>query len=284
MRSLLTALCLTLLVPAASAFAQDAEEEAPPVELIEAGAAPQRLLRHRFVAGQSQPVRLRVQSQMRMSIGTRVQMIPMPIMRMDIAFGPTEVTSEGHLRYAFRITDVGVSGGEREELNARVQETISGLIGANGLTEIDDHGTVLEFDYQLPDGSSAELQQQSHILREAMTRLLPRFPDEPVGVGARWRVTDDLPLPNMSVRVGTTYELTSWQGDFIEISVSTETVEGDGSDNRANVDVGGSGRLRFELGTLRMRGRVQTIAAAQIRGPQGEMRMRIRTRMQVSPN
>ncbi len=282
MRSLCLALSLLTLCPLATALAQD--EDQSTVELVEAGASPQRALRHRFVAGQTQPVRLRVQSEMRMMMGDRDNTVPMPILRLDVRFGPTTITESGNLRYAFLVTDVGTSGGTDEDINARVQEQITGLVGANGHTELDDHGRVVSFEYQLVEGASPQLQQQAGILRDALTRLLPRFPDEPVGVGAEWRVSDTLSLPNMQVGVVTSYRLVSWQGDRIELSLNTHTVDEDGEPaNPARIDVSGSGRLRFELGTLRAHGRLQTVAAARVRGPAGEMRMRIRTRMQITP-
>lgn len=250
------------------------------IEIVQPGNGPREPLRHRFVAGLTQPVTLRVQSQMRMALGTRIQMVPMPVLRMDIRFGPTEVTN-GHLRYPYEITGVGISGAETEAVAERFESQINGFIGVHGIAEIDQRGEVVEFTYELPEGASRDLESQSRMLRDSFSQLVPRFPEQPIGVGGSWRVLHDLPLPNMTVRVGTTYRLVSRTGDLIELDVSTAVV--DDAPNPARIDVSGSGRLRFQIGTLRMFGRVQTIAAAQITGPQGAMRMRIRSRMQITP-
>jgi len=283
MRRLCLVLSLLCLLPVANAAAQDAEETST-VEIVEAGAAPQRALRHRFAAGVTQPIQLRVQSQMRMTLGERDNTVPMPILRLDVTFGPTEIADNGNVRYAFLVTDVGISGGTDPQVDERVQGQIAGLVGAHGQTEMNDRGEVVSFEYELAEGAAPELRQQAGILRDSMTRLLPRFPEEPVGTGAVWRVSDQLNLPNMRVAVATTYRLVSWQGDRIELAVSTETIDENGQPaNAARIEVSGTGRLRFELGTLQTRGRIQTVAAAHIRGPGGEMRMRIRTRMQITP-
>lgn len=266
-----------LLGPSPLARAQSA----PVVELVAPGNGPREVLRHRFVAGQTQPVTMRVQSQMRIAVGSRIEMFPMPVLRMDMRFGPTSVAS-GHLRYPYEIVGVGISGGESESVNERVQAQIGALVGAHGTVEVDDRGTVVDFSYELPDGAPRELQNQSRMLRDSLTQLLPRFPAEPVGVGGSWRVIDDMSLPNMSVRIGTTYTLLAREGDRIELDVSVAVMPD--APNPARIDVSGSGRLRFQIGTLRSYGRVQTIAAAEIRGPMGPARMRMRSRMQITPN
>lgn len=271
------ALLLAVVVPAAGASAQDA----PDISILSAGEGHREPLRHRFEAGQTQAMRLRVQSQMRTLLGDQEQTIPMPIMRMDMTFGPTRITETGNLRYPYEIIDVGVTGGDNENLNQRVLASITQLIGTHGETEIDDRGNMVDFTYELPEGAPEGLQQQERLLRDSMSQVLPRFPTEPVAEGARWVVRSDLNLPNMQVPVATTYELRSRSGDHIELHVSTDTV--DDAPNPADIDVRGSGRIRFVLGTLETRGRVQTVAAARIRGPRGEMRMRIRTRMQITP-
>ncbi|MCA9607875.1 MAG: hypothetical protein KC619_19835 [Myxococcales bacterium] len=276
MRSLFVSLALAGVLGFSSLVQAQGTDQ---IEIVEPGNGPREPLRHRFVAGLTQPVTLRVQSQMRMALGSRIQMIPMPVLRMDIRFGPTEVTN-GHLRYPYEITGVGISGGESEGMNERVREQINGLIGTHGIAEIDERGAVVDFSYELPDGASRDLQNQSRMLRDSLAQLVPRFPDEPIGVGGSWRVIHDLPLPNMTVRVGTTYRLVSRHGDLIELDINTAVMED--APNPARIDVSGSGRLRFQIGTLRTFGRVQTVAAAEIRGPQGPMRMRIRSRMQIT--
>lgn len=280
MRSLLFTLgvaCALAIGPVAAA--QDDAPTGVVIELVEAGTSPQPL-RHHFVAGQTQSVRLRVQSQMRMALGSRVQMVPMPIIRMDLRFGPTSVEG-GHLHYRYEIIGVGATGSEREDVNERINTQVQALVGSYGNIEVDDRGQVVDFSFELPDGAPRELQGQSRMLRDSLGQMLPRFPAEPVGVGGSWRVIDDFSLPNMSVRVATTYRIASRNGDRLELDVSSAVVEG--APNPAQIDISGSGRLRYEIGTLRMLGRVQTVSAAEIRGPQGPMRMRVRSRMQITP-
>jgi len=273
----IAALLFAVLAPTAAASAQEAAE----ITLVSAGSGHREPLRHRFEAGQTQPMRLRVELQMRTLLGGQEQTMGRPIMRMDMSFGPTRITEDGNLRYPYEITDIGVTGGDNEQINQRVLAGLSQIVGSHGETEIDDRGAIVDFTYELPEGAPAELQQQERLLRDSMSQVLPRFPSEPVGEGAEWVVRSDMNLPNMQVAVATTYELRSREGDHVELHVSTATVQD--APNPADIDVRGSGRIRFVIGSLETRARVQTVAAARIRGPRGEMSMRIRTRMQLTP-
>lgn len=164
------------------------------IELVEPGTGPRRPLRHRFEAGITQRVRLRIQSTMRIQAGERNQEVPVPIMRLDLTLGPTAV-SGGRLRYPFRVTGIDAAGEHEEAMLEQVRQQLQGLVGSHGNAEIDDQGRVVAFDYDLSPDASAQLRQQSQMLRDSLSQLLPHFPDEPVGVGAEWRVRDQLRLP-----------------------------------------------------------------------------------------
>ena len=194
------------LLHASPAFAQP---RAADVELVAAGEAPTRVLRHRFGAGLTQRLRLRIQTQMRVQLGDRDQTVPVPIMRLDLTLGPTRLVAGGHLGYAFRVTGVGVEGEAAPDVIERVRAQLQGLVGLHGKAQIDDRGSIIDFAYELPADASEQLRNQSGMLRQSLTQLLPRFPEEPVGVGAQWRIRDQLALPQTHVAVATTYTLTS---------------------------------------------------------------------------
>jgi hypothetical protein len=252
------------------------------VELVDAGQSPQRPLRHRFTAGQRQSLSLRIQTQMQIRMGDRDASVPVPITSLELALGPTEVTSADHLRYEFRVTDLSVDGGE-EEAREQIRQALSGLVGTSGTAEVDDRGRTVRFDYELPESIPPQLRQQAQSLRNALTELLPRFPREPVGVGAVWRIRDTLRMPQMSVEIATMYRLRRWEGDRVELQVRIESGEGGELPEGVQMDVGGSGRQRFVVGTLESRTRVQSTAEVVMTGPRGQMQIRMRTRTQVQP-
>lgn len=275
----LALLSLTLLLTSPAL----AQPRAGEVTIVAAGAAPTRPLRHRFGAGMTQRLRLRIQTQMRIQLGDRDQTIPVPIMRLDLALGPTRIVHGNHLGYGFRVTGVGVEGDAAPEMLERVRAQLQGIVGLHGTAEVDDRGSIVDFAYELPADASEQLRNQSGMLRQSLTQLLPRFPVEPVGVGAEWRIHDQLELPQTRVSVATTYRLTRWEGDLIELDIRTGTVEGGAQPEGTALTVTGSGRTRFEIGSLRVRGRIETAAMFEASGQSDAMRMRVRTRTQITP-
>lgn len=273
-----TALVTLLVAPTAHAQPSSGQGE---VELVEPGQGPRRELRHRFAAGQRQRLRVQVQTRMHMAAGARENTVVIPAMVIDLALGPTELTDAGHLRYAFRITGIGAEGGD-DRARAQIQEQLGALRNTGGTAEVDERGGIVRFEYELPESVAPEIRQQAQALRSSLSELLPRFPREPVGVGAVWRVRDTLRMPQVEVEMATLYRLRRWEGDRIELQVRIESGDGDLPEG-VRIDVGGSGRQRFELGSLEVDGRVQSEADMQMRGPQGEMRIRMQTRSQVRP-
>jgi hypothetical protein len=254
------------------------------ITLVSPGTGARLPLRHRFSPGQREELRLRIQMNMQIAMGDRDANVSAPTMVMDLDLGPTEVTPEGHLRYTYRVTEVTTQGGD-EQARAQVGQAIAGLRGAHGTAVLDDRGRVLDFEYELADGADPRLRQQGNSLRDAMTQLLPRFPEEAIGVGAVWRIRDELRLPNMAVGMFTEYRLRSRQGDVVELQMRVRSDDAAVRDLPANaqLDISGTGRTRFVLGSLETRSRSQSTAEIGMAGPNGRMRIHMETRNQVAP-
>jgi hypothetical protein len=272
-----------LLALPAVAYAQ--QPAAGEVELVTPGAAPQRLLRHRFVAGQTVRVRMRVRTTAAISLGGREQTVAAPRVVAETEIGPTQVLAGGRMRYTFRITRADLEQGGDAELRAHLQQVVRGLVGLGGATEIDDRGTVASFDFQLPRSASQELQQQAAALRGLMGQLLPRFPREPVGVGARWRIRDSVQLPQLSLDIVTTYVLRRWQGDRIQVDVHIGRADG-GTERLPEgvaVSVEGSGRTVMRLGSLAMRQALESRSEITSSTPEGPAHIVLTTSQEVGP-
>ncbi|HJL15172.1 MAG TPA: hypothetical protein RMH99_05925 [Sandaracinaceae bacterium LLY-WYZ-13_1] len=252
------------------------------VELVEAGSGPREPLRHRFEAGQRQSLRLRLRSDMRIQVGDRTQEVEVPEMIMRLELGPSRVTDEGHMRYGFRLADLGVEGGDAQA-REQISQALAGLVGTSGATEIDERGRTVDFEYELPDSLSPQVRQQAQSLRSALVGLLPRFPREPVGVGAVWRIRDTMRLPQASVQIETLYRLRRRRGDRVELQVRIESSDAAELPEGVQMDVNGHGRHRFVLGSLQTRARVETTAEVQMTGPRGSMRMRMHSENHVDP-
>lgn len=282
------ALALALLtITPGLAWAQ--QSGAPPpqreVELIEPGTAPLSPLRHRFAPGQTARFRARIQSSVQITAGGRDSSVPVPPIVLETEVGPTETPSAGHFRYAFRVTRATLGQGGSPEVRQRLEHDIAALSGTHGVVEIDERGTVEHITCDLPANASQELQQTVASLRQVMGQLLPRFPREPVGVGARWRIRDTVQLPQMSIEIATVYELRRREGDRIDLAVRIERGEGSGGQlpEGVHVDIGGSGRTLMRIGSLATRQQVESRSEVRVPSPAGEARIVMTARQEVTP-
>jgi hypothetical protein len=250
------------------------------VELLGAGASPQRPLRHRFERGLEGRYRLRIDMQMRVQAGARDQSVDMPVLVLDLDLGPGRVV-DGNLRFGFRLVDTELEGGDeraREGLGAQ----LTALEGTGGSAEVDPEGRLVDFSYDLPEDAPPELQARAGTLRESIANLLPRFPSEPVGEGATWRIRDTMSMPGMQVEIATLYRLRRWDGDRVELQVRLETAR-EPATEAMQMTVDGSGRVRFVLGTLQTRSRLRSEAQVSAQGPNGAMRIEMSSRNEVEP-
>ncbi|MGE0791485.1 MAG: hypothetical protein AB7S26_37770 [Sandaracinaceae bacterium] len=250
------------------------------VELVEPGQAPLRPLRHRFVAGQRAQYRMRINTQMRIAAGARDQSVEMPVIVLDMDLGPTRVAS-GRLEVPFRMVAVNLDGGA-EQARAPLEQQLRGLVSTSGSATFDGRGALVGFDYGLPSDASAEVRARADTVRHALTQLLPRFPSEPIGLGATWRIRDEMSMPGMQVQVATVYRLRRWDGDRIELQIRVESGR-EPSTRAMQFTADGSGRMRFVIGTIASRSRLESRAEVGAQGPNGQMNISMRTRIEVEP-
>lgn len=283
----LVCLAVLLLAPSLAAAQQPPAGEPPQaqvtqsdVELISAGRGPQRELRHRFAAGQTARLRLRIDSQMRVRAGERDQSVDAPVQVLDIDVGPSTLNG-GNMQLPVRLVAVSLDGGD-ERARTAMEGQIQGLVNSRGQIEVDPRGRVIRFDFQIPDTASREAQALAQPITQNLGQLFPRFPEQAVGPGAQWRIRDTMSMPNMQVEIATVYRLRVWDGDRIELQVRVESGR-EPATRAVAMSVEGSGRQRYVLGTLQTRARLRTNAEIQARGPNGAMQLTLRSRNEIEP-
>jgi hypothetical protein len=192
------------------------------VTLLEAGAQPQRTLRYRFDS--RAPVTMEMTMDMAMAIGmgqpnpTEVQLPPM---KMFMVIQPEQIQPNGALRYTFRLDSTDVLPGDasdpsmRENLKAELKKTE----GLSGWAVVDPRGFTLEADALVPPGASPQVKDMVDKMRQQMRQMSAPFPEEAVGVGARWQVSMPITTDMFRIDQVATYKLLKLEGDLIEMEV-----------------------------------------------------------------
>ena len=221
--SLLAAVLATSV--AAPAGAQFAGITVIEPELVDPGAEPRQELRYRFVEGQTGTMAM----DMTMDMATTMDGVP-----MDEAAGTFDLGAQ----LAMTVTDVYDDG------SARVEQTFTGyafgetgdptvdteleamseqLEGVTVWQVIDDRGAVLEFGNDGFEGLPPELQQQA---LDSIYSVQP-FPEEAVGVGARWVAAGSMSSQGLPVSMSVENEVLDLSDDGTVLGI-TITADADG--------------------------------------------------------
>ncbi len=186
------------------------------VKLLDAGTAPRRKLRYAWKAEQKEQMSMSLTTAASTEMGgVKQPEIPLPPVRITIAIDPREVTPDGDLRYAWRVTAANVTVdavtpaqvGEGMRAEVAVIEHLSGTgtVTSQGLSReltVDTSSIV--------DGGTGQMVEQ---VRQQLRDVAPPFPDEEVGKGARWQKLSTLEARDARLTQSDTYTLNELRED-----------------------------------------------------------------------
>jgi len=193
MKALISTVCLLLV-----ACGNETEAPKPGLELLDAGGGEKHKLRYAPKEGTKYELVLT----MEMDLGTGLKP-PATSFTMEILVN--SVSAEGDIDYGFRFTSIDVDGQEappqfRELLKVRGSAVVSSR-GVNKSGKVD-----------LPDSAPESLKQMMSKFEEQIRQMSCPFPHEPVGVGAKWKLTQVIDTPAFTLNQFADYELVEFDG------------------------------------------------------------------------
>jgi hypothetical protein len=195
---------------------QPAPDGAPQVKLLAPGQAPLRTLRYSAKEGQKGVMTMVLNMSMEMSLGT--QALPaqtIPEMRYALAYQVTKVEPQGDIRYGFELQDPQVVAGPG--VAPMVLEAMKGSLekmrGLKGHAVITSRGVVREAEMVVPEGADPQFRQLVDGMRQSFRQLSAPFPEEAVGLGAKWETSLRITQNGITLDQVAISELASLQGD-----------------------------------------------------------------------
>jgi hypothetical protein len=224
LRSLTFAVALSTavgIVTPAPAFGATGRGSAEPrsVELLENGKAPREPLRLTPSAGTSASSIISFVLTIEQTLGDeRVLDLETPEMQLPFETTIQSVDGAGNatMGFAYGAPTVG-TGGDRQ-VAEQLEQTLPALAGIGSSITVDPRGTLVDGAL----GVSGEASGGAEILaslNDQLAQLSVPFPEEAVGVGARWRARATLDLNGVEVRSTFVYTLRGRDGGRIELSV-----------------------------------------------------------------
>jgi hypothetical protein len=233
------------------AGARETQAPSPPqVEVLDAGSQPREALRLAPPVGASEQSAMTVRFDVEQS-GVSDTETKAPPIRTTISMVLQGVTPEGNLQITFSYPSFevlrreGTSAGQRRTIE-RELAALSGLSGAMTMTP---QGTIVDSTLDIPPDLDPALSQTLSQLENQLGVVTASFPQEEVGVGARWRTTSELTLNGINVRQVGEYRLEKRNGSTLELDVrATQTAR------RQTVDAPGGIELRVRSFKTTFRG------------------------------
>lgn len=271
------------------------------VEMIDAGAEPRQALRYKFAAGRKDVLLMDMDMAMAIKAGTMEQPeMQLPRMRMTMEVDSKELTPDGNLKYGFNLTTVELV--EDPAANQMLVQALKGEItkmqGLNGTAEVTPRGFTKQADIKVPEGAGQQVQQMLDNMQQQIRQMSAPLPEEPVGVGARWKVVMPIELPLIKMQQTATYELTSIQGDTGEFKIVLEQNAPPQTMTIPNLPAGAkadlkaleskaSGTIQFDLTKIVPRSdlttNVRTVMAVDAGGQAQELTMSMRVGIKIAP-
>jgi hypothetical protein len=192
------------------------------VKLEEAGAEPRSKLRYKFQAGRKDKLVMDMKMSMAMSMGSIKQPeTVLPVARTTMDIDSQSVSPEGNLKYTFKVSSAEVvdEKGASPLVVQTMQTELKKTVGMSGWAIVTPRGFTEDAEINVPDGASQQLQQMIDNLRQQLKQLSSPLPEEPVGIGAKWKVTMPLNTDALKLVQTADYELTELKGNNGKLAI-----------------------------------------------------------------
>ncbi len=265
--------------------------EPPRIELLSAGAEPRVKLRYKLPADAQERMFLTMNTSVT-AMGTPMALPTMTLL-MDIQL--LEKIGEDAARYSFELTGSKVEAkeGVQEQVVTMTRQALEQAHGMKGTVVVDSRGFNREMTMEMPPGLSAETRSMMESSMQGMDQLASPLPEEPVGVGARWKVSQTVEQNAMKIDQALTYELVELHGDegtlavVMEQSAEPQKVALPGMPTGAaaelvSLESKGKGTVKLNLDELAPESKMQLTSAYTMKvSAQGQEQL-VNTEMQMS--
>ena len=199
------------------------------MRLLEAGSTPRKEIRFTPAAGLKQTSIMTMDMQVVVSVaGQNPPQQKMPEQKFTIEINVDDVMPNGDISYRFEYVDIEVVDDPNNPSPAAqtIRDSLKPLIGLTGEGVTSDRGITRSAKINVPENAPAMVKQLLGGMKDALQRLSSPLPEEPVGVGAKWEVIQDVTANGMELQQTVVYGLTSFIDEgFIMSSTTTQSAD-----------------------------------------------------------
>lgn len=214
---------------------------APRVVLDDPGAEPRQALVLRLTPGTLTQVVFESRLGLEMTIdGIELPTGDLPVTSVTLEEVIDRVDPDGtvHFTATFREVEVVAAPGSDPDVVSQSQASLSQLEGLRGKGTFDAHGGNQTLTFETGGITSPPVGSTIDSISSQVGNLSAPFPDDPVGVGARWTSTATAKVNGITMNTTTHYTLRSRTGDQYEIDYTQEAEAPPGPASFPNLPAG----------------------------------------------
>ncbi len=189
----------------------------PQAEVLDAGASPRTARRFSFTAGTSTELSLLVDLSVEQEADGATQGFDTPAVIQQVTLTVVEVSADGKTaQVGLELGRLGLdpTGSDLTDTEvAELSRELDALVGLKGSGTVDDRGQVSDFEYSPPEGATARTIGVLDDAANQLAGITVPLPEDPIGVGARWRAQTQTVFGGVTATQETTYELIGVDGD-----------------------------------------------------------------------
>lgn len=148
--------------------------------------------------------------------------IPATKLTMEIVV--TQIAANGDISFDFtyKNVDIVAEPGIPPSVLEPIRRSLSSLVGLSGAVVVDSRGQTKSTSLRLPQELDSSTQQIFEQLSNSLGQLYAPLPEEAVGLGARWRTSQELNINGIQLTQSAIYELVSNQGNVLQLKMLVE--------------------------------------------------------------
>ncbi len=233
--------------PKVSMAGYPSQGEPAKVTVISTGAAPKQALRYSVPATFKGKLEMLTTMAMTLMVMGQPMDQPVPTIKIGADLAVTGVAPNGDITYTVTFTGLSLDGDASGPLGQMLQAGGGGLTGVKATTVMTSRGVAKSTDMEVADPTMKAMMSQ---MSASIENLSSAFPEEPVGVGAKWEVRQAISGGGQTQFQKSIYEVTSIAGKTVSLKVtSDQTAPPQTIDNPMAAAAGGEMTLDKMTGT-----------------------------------
>lgn len=148
--------------------------------------------------------------------------IPATKLTMEIVV--TQIAANGDISFDFTYKNVDIvpEPGVLPSVIEPIRLSLASLVGLSGSVVVDSRGQTKSTNLRLPQELDSATQQIFEQLSSSLGQLYAPLPEEAVGLGARWRTSQELNINGIQLTQSAIYELVSNQNNVLQLKMLVE--------------------------------------------------------------